>query len=164
MHLRRILAAGTVALAATAVLTACGFDYPTDRVNQLTVGTDYREGDVDVLNTVIVSSAGNGGTLLTTLVNNTDQEAQLTQVTSDDGVTVEVTPVTIKPNGLVNLADQGGFAVTGSFAVGDYVDLTFDFGAGDTATLPVPVVADTGEWEGLDTATPSAAPSASASS
>lgn len=164
MNLRRILASGTVGLVAIAVLTACGFNYPTDRISNLTVGTDYRDGNVSVLNTVVVSTAGNGGTLIATLVNNTNQVQQLTGVTGTGAVTqVDVTPLTIRPNGLVNLADQGGYAVSGTFALGDVVDLTFAFSDGTTAAMEVPVVAATGEWTGLDTATPAASPSASSS-
>jgi copper(I)-binding protein len=165
VNLRRILAAGTVGLVATAVLTACGFDYPTNRISNLTVGTDYRDGNVSVLNAVVVSTAGNGGTLIATLVNNTAEEQQLTGITGTGKVTsVEMSPLTIKPNSLVNLANEGGYAVSGTFRVGDVVDLTFAFGDGTTAPMEVPVVADVGEWAGLDTATPSAAPSASAGS
>jgi hypothetical protein len=166
VNLRRILAAGTVGLVATAVLTACGFNYPTQRTTTgVTIGTDYRDGNVFVLNAVVVSAAGNGGTLIATLVNNTDQEQQLTGVTGTGQVTsVEVTPLTIKPQGLVSLANQGGYAVSGTFRVGDVLDLTFAFGDGTTAAMEVPVVPDVGEWAGLDTATPSSSPSATASS
>ncbi len=95
MNLRRSLAAGTVGLLAIAVLTACGFNYPTDRISNLTVGTDYRDGNVDVLNAVVVSTAGNGGTFVATLVNNTDSEQQLTGITGTGKVAqVDVTPVT----------------------------------------------------------------------
>jgi hypothetical protein len=76
---------------------------------------------------------------------------------------VDVRPLTIKPKGLVNLADEGGYAVSGTFAVGDFVHLTLQFGDGTSAGMDVPVVADTGEWAGLDTATPAASPSASES-
>jgi hypothetical protein len=164
VNLRRILAAGTVALATTAVLTACGFNYPTDRINQLTVGSDYRNGNVDVLNAAVVSSAGNGGTLVATFVNNTDQEQQLTGITGAGKVTaVDVTPLTIEPQALVNLADQGGYAVTGTFGIGEYLNLRFEFGDGTTAVIEVPVVADDGDWQGLDTATPPPSPSPSGS-
>jgi hypothetical protein len=162
VNLRRSLAAGTVGLVATAVLTACGFNYPTDRINQITAGTSYRSGNVNVLNAAVVSTSGNGGTLVATFVNQTDQEQQLTGITGQGDVTqVDVTPLTIPPNGLVNLAEQGGYAVSGTFALGDFVQLTFAFGDGTSAVLDVPVVADDGQWAGLDTATPSSSPSPS---
>jgi copper(I)-binding protein len=165
VNLRRSLAAGTVGLVAIAVLTACGFNYPTDRISNLTVGTDYRDGNVAVLNAVVVSTAGNGGTFVATLVNNTDTEQQVTGITGSGKVTqVDVQPVTIKPNGLVNLADEGGFAVSGTFEIGDFLALTLTFGDGTTADMEVPVVAAANEWAGLDTATPSASATASAGS
>ena len=164
VNLRRSLAAGTVALAAAAVLTACGFNYPTDRISNLTVGTNYRDGNVSVLNAVVVSAADNSGTFIATFVNNTDQPQQVTNITGDGEVTgVDVTPLTIKPKGLVNLADGGGYAVTGTFSPGDIVHLTFSLGDGSTFPLEVPVVLEAGDFAGLDTATPSASPSGSPS-
>lgn len=164
MNLRRSLAAGALALSAAAVLTACGFNNPTDRISTLTVGTDYRDGEVLVLNAVVVSSSGNGGTFVATFVNNTEEEQTLSSITGDGEVTsVEVTPLTIKPKGLVNLADEGGFAVSGTFAIGDFVNLTFAYADGSTYAFDVPVVAAEGDYAGLDTATPSASPSESPS-
>jgi hypothetical protein len=164
VNLRRILAGGTVGLVVIAVLTACGFNYPTQKINLVTAGTDYRDGSVSVLNAAVVSSAGNGGTLIATLVNNTTEPAQLTGITATGGVTVEAEPLTIKPSGLVSLANEGGYAVTGSFAVGDFLHLTFAFGDGSSAAFDVPVVADADQWSGLDTAVPSASASSSAGS
>ena len=164
MNLRRSLAAGAVALSAAAVLTACGFNNPTDRISNLTVGTDYRDANVLVLNAVVVSASGNGGTFVATFVNNTDEEQTLSSITGDGKVTtVDVTPLTIKPKGLVNLADEEGYAVSGTFAVGDFVRLIFAYADGSTYGLDVPVVAAEGDYAGLDTATPSASPSASPS-
>ncbi len=166
MNLRRSLAAGTVGVLAIAVLTACGFDYPTDRVSNLTVGTDYRDGNVSVLNAVVVSAAGDGGTFVATMVNNTDEEQEVTGIapTADGSEPYKVTqvdaaPLTIKPHGLVNLANEGGYAVSGTFAIGDFLALTFTFGDGTTVDMEVPVVAAADEWAGLDTATPSASAS-----
>ena len=146
---------------ALAVLSACGFDYPTQRTTTgVTVGTDYRDGNVSVLNAVVVSDAGNGGTFVATLVNNTDSDQQVTGITGSGSVTqVDVTPVTIKPHGLVNLANEGGFAVSGTFRIGDILDLTVAFGDGTSADMEVPVVAASGDWAGYDTATPSSSPS-----
>lgn len=171
VNLRRSLAAGTVALVAAAVLTACGFNYPTDRISNLTVGTNYRDGNVSVLNAVVVSAADNSGTFVATFVNNTDQPQSVSGITGDgDNVTsVDATPLNLKPNELVNLADNGGYAVTGTFTPGDFVHLTFALADGSTFGLEVPVVTATGDYAGLDTATPppsaspSVAPSAAAS-
>jgi hypothetical protein len=166
------MAAGTVGLAATAVLTACGFNYPTDRINNITAGVNDRSGTVEVLNAAVVAQADNSGTLIATFVNNSNTKKATLQSVNGDGTTVsQVTgpPLAIDPSGLVNLADTGGFAVTGTFKVGQFVNLTMQFSNGQTSTIDVPVVADSGQWAGLDTASqspsgsPSGTPSASGS-
>ena len=67
MNLRRALALGTAGLAATAALSACGFNYPTDRINNLVAGVDDRSGTVEVLNAAVVSQSDNSGTFVATL-------------------------------------------------------------------------------------------------
>jgi hypothetical protein len=61
----------------------------------------------------------------------------------------------MQPNTLVNLAADKGMAVSGTFALGQFVTISFTFDDGETANLQVPVVADDGQWAGLDNATPS---------
>jgi hypothetical protein len=159
------LALGAVGLVAIATLTACGFDYPTDRISNLTVGTNYRDGTVDILNAVVVSKEADSGTFMATFVNNSPTESIALQSVSGDNTTIsnaDATPFTLQPNTLRNLADEGGgIPVSGTFALGQFVDLSFQFDNGETATMSVPVVLDEGEWAGLDTSTPSASPSAS---
>jgi hypothetical protein len=168
VNLRRTLATASAGLALIAALAACGFNYPTDKVNQVTAGTNYRGGTVDVLNAAIVSKTDNLGTFIATFVN-TSQKAPIS-VTSmaGDGTaisTITVDPFPVPPNGLVNLADGGGVPVQGTYRKGQFVTLSIQFDNGETATLEVPVVDDAGYWEGLDTATPSptASPSDSTS-
>lgn len=165
MNLRRVLALGTAGLAATAVLTACGFDYPTDRINNLTAGVDYRQGSVDILNAVVVAKEANSGTFVASFVNNSQTDTVTLQSMSGDNTAIgQVTldkPVSIKPNGAVNLATEGGIPVNGTFALGQFVTLSFTFDNGDTASIEVPVVSNDGQWAGLDISTP--APSASTS-
>jgi len=171
VNLRRTLALGLAGLAATAALTACGFNYPTDRVNDITAGASYRDGTVDILNAVIVSKEANSGTFIATFVNNdqTDPVA-LTSISGDSTAIGPVSlsqPLSIPANGLVNLATTGGIPVDGTFALGQFVTLTFQFDDGSTVTLDVPVVLDDGQWAGLDVSIPSPSttesPSASAS-
>jgi hypothetical protein len=45
--------------------------------------------------------------------------------------------------------------VSGTFALGQFVTISFQFDDGETASLQVPVVTDDGQWAGLDIATPS---------
>jgi len=158
VNLRRTLATASAGLALIATLAACGFDYPTDRVNNVTAGTNYRSGTVDVLNSAIVSKTDGLGTFVATFVN-TSQDTPITvNSMAGDGTAlgaVTMQPFPIKPNGLVNLADGGGISMQGSFQKGQFVTLSIEFDNGETATLQVPVVDDDGYWEGLDTASPS---------
>jgi hypothetical protein len=167
VNLRRTLALGTAGVAAIAALSACGFNYPTDRINNLTAGTDYRQGTVDILNAAIVAQQANSGTLVATFVNNSQSNTVALQSMSGDNTAVgQVTiskPVSIQPNGAVNLAGTQGIPVSGTFALGQFVTLSFQFDNGDTATVDVPVVADDGQWAGLDISTPSASPGATPS-
>ncbi len=160
---RRTLALGAAGLVATATLTACGFDYPTDRINNLTAGVDYRDGTVDILNAVVVAKQANSGTFVATFVNGDPTDSVSLQSVTGDNTAVsnaQASPFTLAPNSLRNLATDGGIPVTGTFALGQFVNLTFTFDDGETANLSVPVVADDEQWTGLDTFTPS--PSASA--
>jgi len=164
--------AASVAL--VSALAACGFNYPTDRINNITAGANDRNGTVNVLNAAIVSKADNSGTFVATLVNN--DQANPVSLASIAGDNLYVgqgnqQPVPIAPSGLVDLAGQGGIPLNGTFTAGDFVPMTFTFDNGQTATFDVPVVADGGQWAGLDHSTPSsiptptgaASPSASAS-
>jgi hypothetical protein len=160
---RRTLALGAAGLVATATLTACGFDYPTDRINNLTAGVDYRDGTVDILNAVVVAKQANSGTFIATFVNGDNSKSVALQSVSGDNTAISDTqaaPFTLAPNSLRNLATDGGIPVSGTFSLGQFVNLSFTFDDGETANLSVPVVADDEQWTGLDTYTPS--PSASA--
>lgn len=123
------------------VLSACGFDYPTDRVNTIGAGVNDREGQVDLLGIRILAEADGQGRLIGALVNNEPEAASLDAVTDDTGaVTAEFSPVEVGPEGHVNLATEVEIPVTGEFAAGDFVPLTFELSTGETATLDVPVV------------------------
>ena len=155
MQLRPLATAAAV-LALAVPLSSCGFDYATDRDYTPAGGANNREGDVDILSAVVVSAAEGSGTFVASLSNNdTDTEQSFTGVSGDEGASIEAAdfdPITIKPGGLVNLADPPADVVlTGDFAAGDFVDLALDFGNGERVTMNVPVVADdTGYWEGMD--------------
>jgi hypothetical protein len=164
VNLRRPLALGAAGLAATVALSACGFDYPTDRINNITAGVDYRDGTVDILNAVVVAKQANSGTFVATFVNGSPTKPVALQSASGDNTAithVDSTPFTLQPNTLLNLAGDKGMAVSGTFALGQFVTISFQFDNGETASLSVPVVTDDGQWAGLDTSTPSASTSPS---
>jgi hypothetical protein len=167
VNLRRTLALGLAGLAATAALTACGFDYPTDRINNVTSTANYREGTVYILNAAVVAKQANSGTFIATFVNNDQTDAVTLQSMSGDNTAIGQVnlsqPLSVPANGLVSLADTQGIPVNGTFDPGQFVTLTFQFDNGESATLDVPVVVDDGQWAGLDVSTPSASASDSAS-
>jgi hypothetical protein len=158
VNLRRTLALGTAGLAATLTLTACGFNYPTDRINNLTAGVNDRNGTVEVLNAAVVSKKDGSGTFVAGFANN--DQTQTVRVTGMSSSSSNVTSVdarkfAIPPNGFVNLADSGGVLVTGTFVRGDFINMQISYDNGETTSIGVPVVDDSGQWAGLDTARPS---------
>jgi hypothetical protein len=172
VKLRRTLALGTIGLLGSVILGACGFSYATDRINNLTAGANYRDGTVDVLNAAIVSGKPNAGTFIAGFANNDESQTISLTGMSGDGTAVgqvNTQPFPINPNGYVNLAAEGGITVNGTFTAGQVVTLTLSFDDGESATLDVPVVTDSGQWAGLDHAqqsqsvSPSTSPAASAS-
>jgi hypothetical protein len=167
MQLRRparlLVAAGAVLLAAPA-LTSCGFDYATDRVYTPGVGTNDRDGSVDVLAAVVVSAEDGSGTLVASFSND-DETAPASVETiagAGDGASLEVgefAPIEIPAGGLVSLADaEEPVVVTGDFVVGQFLTLTFTFGDGTSAEMDVPSVTDCYEYAGLDGSAESATP------
>ena len=135
-------------------LGACGFGYQTDQIYQPGVGVNNREGTVDVLAAVVVSSTDGEGTFVASLVNqDTETDDSLVQVTGDD-VDVQLTaPVEVPADGLVNLADTGAVAVTGeTVATGKWVRLTLTFESGQTTEVNAPVVPHEDEFSEVELA------------
>ena len=166
VNLRRTLATVAASLALASALAACGFNYPTDRINNITAGANDRDGTVNVLNAAIVSKDADLGTFVATFVNTSQtQTVSVTSITGDGTAVgqVSVQPFPINPQGLVSLSANGGITVQGTFSLGENVTLSIAFDNGETSTLQVPVVADDGQWAGLDQATPSPTQSPSAS-
>ncbi len=157
-HPRRTLryAIGALLLAAP-VLTSCGFDYATDRVNDITAGHTNRDTDVDVLNALIVAGQPGSGTLIGMLVNNNDgadDDIELTSVTSGpDDTEAQFEPLTVPAGGSAQLQDAG-IRIEGTFEAGNVYDVTLTFGDGGEVEveLPVPVVTECGQYEGFDDA------------
>ncbi|MGI8645185.1 MAG: hypothetical protein ACR2JD_02530 [Nocardioides sp.] len=143
------------------VLAGCGFNLSTERPYTPAVGANDVDGTVDVLNAVVVSSTPGSGTFIASLSNNDYSEpatfASLAAGTASELTVDEFEPVQIPRGGLVNLAEAGGVTVTGDFEAGGFVSLTVTFGSGERASLQVPVVANAGDFSGLDDE-PSASP------
>ena len=122
-------------------LGACGFDYQTDQVYQPGVGVNNRDGSVDVLGAVVVSSTDGEGTFVASLVNKSDNDDTLESVTGEDLQAQVSSPVEVKADTLVNLADTGAVSVTGeNVEPGKFVRLTLQFEGGQKTEVNVPVV------------------------
>ena len=154
------MAGGLLALALPA-LSACGFNYPTDRPNEIIHGgTDLGDG-LRVNAARIVSAGPDQGVFIATLTLNptvnaatkTGQNPSMTglRVGEDGDRTVTAqgqVDVEIPDSGAVNLADPsvGGIPVTGDFRPGDIVEMEISFDDGDSVSLNVPVVTQCGEY------------------
>ena len=147
MNVRRCIAAATVLVAAP-VLSSCGvsFGAPTDQVYNPSVGVDDRDGSVDILNALIVSGSDGSGTLVASLVDNDQVNADaLTGVAGageDEALTAKVAgDAEIPAGGLLNLATEGDVTVRGKRVVpGNFVKITFSFDRAGSVTMDVPVV------------------------
>lgn len=171
----RLLGAGALLLAAPAFASCT--EQATDHIYTPAAGTNHRDASVDVLDAVIVANDDQPGkgTLVVTLVNNQVAPAGSTKDVTDEltGVSGDVTgtvkkPVEIPSGDHVTLATStsdipmgvGGIPVTGSFKLGDVVEVEFDFANAGTVTLGVPVVhnVEGGQWAGQNGAPDPAVP------
>jgi hypothetical protein len=166
-RLRLALSLGALVLAVPGV-SACGFNYATDRENTIVNGASNQDGVVDVLNAVIVSSEDGSGTFIATLSNNSSDEAiSMDSLSFGTNATVNVAsfdPIEVPAHGVVNLAnEEQGIKVSGEFKAGDFVGLGVGFDNGETSDLDVPVVVSDDEYTGLDNGTGVPSPAAEAS-
>ncbi|MCW2768248.1 MAG: hypothetical protein JWO11_4207 [Nocardioides sp.] len=156
MHFRRNIALAAGALVLAAPLSSCGFNYATDRVNQLAPGTNDYAKSVDVLGAVIVASRPDTGTFIASFSNNSaTQEFTFTDLAGAEGNTLTADsfdPVVIAAMGAVNLAIEGGVRVNGSFEAGQYLPVTVGFGNGEAVVMHIPVVTPCNQYAGLDNA------------
>jgi hypothetical protein len=146
LHRRSTATALVALLPLAAVLTSCGFDYPTDRVNTIAAGVNDRDASVDVLGARILAFSDGQGRLIGTLVyneNDAEAPAKLVEVAGADvTVAAQDAGIEVPPNRGVNLAgdDVAAIAVEGEFAPGEFVELTYTFDTDESVTIEVPVV------------------------
>jgi hypothetical protein len=164
------IAIGALALAVPG-LSACGFNYATDREYTPANGTNDLTGVVDVLNAVIVSSEDGSGTFIASLSNNAPHEAiSFDTLSFGSNSTIEIAPfdpVEVPAMGLVNLGEGQGIKVSGDLVQGDFIELSLVFSNGETSDMDVPIVTADWEYTDLDNGTgvpaPAGTPSASES-
>jgi len=150
VDVRRSIAVAA-ALVAAPLTASCGvnFDAQTDQPYNPAVGVNDRSGSVDVLNALIVSGTPGSGTVVATLVNNSQRKDDtlrgIAGAGADSSVTVAITGnKTIPAGGLLNLATTGQAAARGQqVAPGRFVRIRFSFDRGRAITIDVPVVSST---------------------
>lgn len=143
LHRRSSATAVALLVLLGGALTACGFDYPTDRVNTIAAGANNRDAKVDALGIRLLSDTAGEARLIGTLTNNTAEEAEFTGVTGE-GVALDGEPIKVPAGGRVNLAaaETTPILLSGDFTAGDVVTLDFNFTTDveETVTIDVPVV------------------------
>jgi hypothetical protein len=163
------IAAPVLGLLLAASLSACGFHYPTDRVNTISAGVNNRTTSVDALGIRILASAPGEGRLIGALANESETDVALTKVGTANG---DVTAAPFKP---VKLLGRAGYNL--STAVADPIELSGDFEPGqvvmglqmtftrngndETIELNVPVVKPCHQYTAVPT--PSSASSSASS-
>ncbi|HJQ07630.1 MAG TPA: hypothetical protein VJ872_19420 [Nocardioides sp.] len=178
MHHRRpkAVAAPVLGLLLAASLSACGFHYPTDRVNTISAGENNRTSTVDALGMRVLTSAPGEGRLIGAFSNeSTTSAATVTKVEVGDGATTVASfkPIRLLDGGAYNLSEHADNPITftgdfepGQVLIGVQITFTLD-GQPNTISLNVPVVKNCHQYTAVPTPTPSAAatgkPSASAS-
>lgn len=149
-HRLRLAAAAALTVPA---LASCAFsEAATDQIYTPAEGVNARDGQVDVLNILVVAPEDGAGTLVAGLVNN-DQAVEDTLVSvrgvndaAGVGATVDGT-VTIPAAGITQLADTGSVTLSGGDLVpGRYVELELAFANAEPVTVTVPVLPREGAY------------------
>jgi len=157
-RMTRLLCAGALVLAAP-VLASCSKEKATDKIYTPANAANNRDGRIDVLNAVIVSTTAGTGTFVASLVNNDTNAPGADQDAADQlvGLAGEVTakvakPVNVPAGGIAVMAAPSGegIKVTGEFEAGQFVEVTLTFKNADAVTLEVPVVENSGDFAGQD--------------
>jgi hypothetical protein len=145
VNVRRSTATAAVVLGLPALslgLTGCGFDAPTDQAYNPAAGVNVQEGEVDALNTIIVSGEDGTGTVVVTLANNNQEADDALAGVTGEGVQAEVGGDTVIPAAGLLVLDDGSLSVSGeSVTPGSFVPLTFEFDRAQSLSFDVPVVA-----------------------
>ena len=156
--------AAIAALLLAPALTACGFNAQTDQVYQPAVGVNNRDGNVDIINALVVSDTDGSGTFAGTLVNNDQTNDDALESVTGTGITASRRTVQVPAAGAVPLGDTGAVSLKGEgIKAGGWVELTFVFSSGQSTSMKVPVVEATGDYADitLPTESPTTSPSKS---
>ena len=163
--------AAVAALLALPALSSCGgnFKAQTDQVYTPAEGVNNRDGQVDVLNALIVSDSEGTGRLIAGFSNNTDKDETVTSVTGvgvDQQISFEMQggEFTVPGNGFLQLADTDGGVISASgdpVKAGYFVSIRLQFSDAEPVDLSVPVVAPGEDF--TDVAIPTPTPTSDSS-
>jgi hypothetical protein len=166
-RLRRALTTAAALPLLAVPLTACT-NAETDAIYQPAQGANNRDGSIDVLNALIVSSEEGEGRFIAGLASTGQEPDELINVTSagDSQVQVSLEPgdTQIPARGFLQLADDSAANITvqgEEVVAGGYVRLTLEFAQAEPAEVNVPVVAPGEDFADVASLTPSASPSES---
>ena len=153
-----------VVVLATAALTGCGYNFgsQTDQIYQPAVGSNNREGQVYVLNALVVTG-GSDGALVAGLLDEADTDDVLTGVTAkgsngnDLTTTIVGDQIPLPSRSLVRLSQDADVAISGDateLGAGGLISVTFTFQNADPVTLDAPIVAREGPYADVPLPTP----------
>lgn len=157
-----------VLVATLPVLTACAanFSAQTQQQYQPAVGTDDRDGDVYVINAVIVADQAGNGTVVTTLISQQSDDYlqgfsaedskggalktnKLPAITGSQDPNAPSNGIALPAQQSVKIPDDGALQVSGdTITPGTFATLTLTFVEAAPATIDVPVVPRSGPYIG----------------
>lgn len=160
----------SAATVAPAALAGChtGSDAQTTQLYTAASGTDVRDGDVKILDALVVDNEDGTGLLIGGLLNTTTAPDALATVTAADPaaedapitVSEPTTPVELVPDRLVQLADPelvetSAIVLEGeAIEPGEVVEVTLEFEVAGSVSAEVPVVPRELAWATVATPPP----------
>lgn len=145
LHRKLTLAVATLGLAG--VLSSCGFDYATNRPNEIANAGQNIDGEVHIMGARIVSPAEGTGTFIATLSTDPQTDPVTFETLTGERITAgDFQPIEVDTQGMVNLATDGGIPVTGEFGAGDAFTVTLGFSNGEELDVTAIVVAQCHEY------------------
>jgi hypothetical protein len=160
-RLRRALTTAAALALLVTPLAACT-THTTEADYQPAQGVNSRDGDVEVLNALIVSSEDGEGRFVAAMANNAEEPDEVTGMSGAGEETVEVVleggDTAIPAGGSLRLAEQGAATIKVSgedVTPGGYVRLAIQFANAEPVEVNVPVIEPGEEYADLMTESPS---------
>jgi hypothetical protein len=151
-HPARLRVVPATAASAVLVLSGCAanFDAPTNEPYQPAVGISDRSGAVYAIDTLVVTDGSGNGTVVSSLINQQQQDDTLQSYSAADSSGNEITtaplpqpidlPAYPAPDQNVQVGTSGILRLTGDIEAGTFVNLTFEFGNATPVTIEAPVL------------------------